>query len=363
MTDNSMKEQLADIENEKVPADSAAADETRLNLLDMPVEIILKICSFLDAYFLKNTFGKVCQRLEDILSDDNLWKYWVHSRIKGCYPPILEIKIWDEEPINWVDVCADMDFERNKWTNSAETVKHIVVKEMHYASVDAVLLVNKGELCVSGGRDRSMAILNISDIMASENGSEAIYPNSKLRQIREDAHTGWVWDLSPDYPDSASIVYSASWDNSEVIAGLYSQKVLMFDLRAGTAPTSWYKPHKGPILGMHKHNDLVASISDDKTMAIWDRVAGKILKSDIKMPIDKAYPVCISWSPSALYVGDSRGSLHLFHPEKFTYLKSHELWEQPPIIKPCNKLCYQNGVLCVGTCDSALEFWVPDTRF
>lgn len=59
-----------------------------------------------------------------------------------------------------------------------------------------------------------MAILNVSDILASENGSETIYPKSKLRQIREDAHTGWVWDLSSDYLDSASIVYSASWDNS-----------------------------------------------------------------------------------------------------------------------------------------------------
>lgn len=35
-----------------------------------------------------------------------------------------------------------MDFERNKWTESTNNVKHIVVKEMHYASVDAVLLVN-----------------------------------------------------------------------------------------------------------------------------------------------------------------------------------------------------------------------------
>lgn len=145
----------------------------------------------------------------------------------------------------------------------------------------------------------------------------------------------------------------------EVIAGLYSKKVLVFDLRAGTAPTSCYKAHKGSILGMHKHNDLVASISDDKTMAIWDRVAGKILKSDIKMPNDKAYPVCISWSPSALYVGDSRGCLHQFHPEKFTYLKSHELWEQPPIIKPSNKVvgCLQSdGTLIACTNRAEIKF-------
>lgn len=145
----------------------------------------------------------------------------------------------------------------------------------------------------------------------------------------------------------------------EVIAGLYSKKVLLFDLRAGGLPTSFYKPHKGPILGLHKHKNLVASISDDKTMAIYDRVAGKILKSDIKMPNDKAYPVCISWSPIALYVGDSRGHLHLFHPEEFTYLKSHELWEQPPIIKPSNKVvgCLQtDGTLITCTNRAEIKF-------
>lgn len=154
-------------------------------------------------------------------------------------------------------------------------------------------------------------------------------------------------------------VLSVIGSGKEVIAGLYSKKVLLFDLRAGTSPTSSYKPHKGPVLGLHKHNNLVASISDDKTMAIWDRVAGKVLKSKIKMPNDRAYPVCISWSPMALYVGDSRGQLHLFHPEDFTYIKSHELWEQPPIIKPCHKVvgCLQtNGTLIACTNRAEIKF-------
>lgn len=137
----------------------------------------------------------------------------------------------------------------------------------------------------------------------------------------------------------------------EVMAGLYSRKVLIFDQRTGTGPTTTYKAHKGPVLALHKYNNLIASVSDDKTLAIWDRVAGKLLKSDIKMPSDRAYPVCISWSPSALYVGDSRGCLHLFHPEDHTYLKSHVFWEQPPITKPPNKIigCYQsqgNMIVC-----------------
>lgn len=144
----------------------------------------------------------------------------------------------------------------------------------------------------------------------------------------------------------------------EVIAGLYSKKVLLFDLRSDT-PTSSYKPHRGPILSLHRYKNYVASVSDDKTLAIWDRVAGKIIERDIKMPTGKAYPSCISWSPIALYVGDSRGCLHLFHPENFKYLKTHEIWEQPPIIKPCNKVvgCLQSeGTLIACTNRSEIKF-------
>lgn len=154
-------------------------------------------------------------------------------------------------------------------------------------------------------------------------------------------------------------VLSVIGSGKEVIAGLYSKKVMLFDIRVGNSPTSFYKPHKGPVLGLQKHKNFVASISDDKTMAIWDRVAGKMVKSKIKMPNDKAYPICISWSPMALYVGDSRGCLHLFHPEEFTYIKSHELWEQPPIIKPSHKVvgCLQtDGTMIACTNRAEIKF-------
>lgn len=138
---------------------------------------------------------------------------------------------------------------------------------------------------------------------------------------------------------------------NEVIAGLYSKNILSFDLRSGARPTYAYKPHKGPVLALQTFNNMVASLSEDKTMAVWDRVAGKLLMSDVKIPTDKAYPVCISWSPSALYVGDSKGCLHLFNPENHTYVRTHEIWPEPPIIKPPSKItgCYQsqgNMIVC-----------------
>lgn len=135
-----------------------------------------------------------------------------------------------------------------------------------------------------------------------------------------------------------------------VMAGLYSKKILSFDLRTGPAPISSYQPHRGPVLALDSYNNKVASVSEDKTLAVWDRVAGKTLVTDVKMPTEKAFPVCVSWSEAALYIGDSKGALHLIHPEQHKYLKTHRLWSEPFVDPPCKITgCLQNNgslVLC-----------------
>lgn len=98
----------------------------------------------MDPHFLRNTMSKVCKRFEDILADDHLWKNWIHSRVKGVFPPLPHLKLWDETDLNWEDVCVEMDVETKKWTNFKQTMQHIVVKDVHFASVDTVLLVNVG---------------------------------------------------------------------------------------------------------------------------------------------------------------------------------------------------------------------------
>lgn len=148
--------------------------------------------------------------------------------------------------------------------------------------------------------------------------------------------------------------------DKEVLAGLYSKKILSFDLRSGSESKYSYKPHRGPVLALQTYNNLVASVSEDKTLAIWDRTAGKLLMNDIKIPTDKAYPVCISWSPSALYIGDSKGCLHLFNPEDQTFVKTHEIWPEPPIIKPSSKItgcCQSKGNMVVCSDRGEIKFF------
>ncbi|XP_053615320.1 F-box/WD repeat-containing protein 9-like [Plodia interpunctella] len=442
----SVKDQLNELENEfisKKDEDYIAVDDNLdCALLNMPVEIILNICSFLDPHFLRNTLSKVCKRFDDILADEHLWKTWIHTKVKGAFPPLPHLKLWEEVEVDWEEICVEMDIERKKWSNVNETMKHVVVRDVHFASVDTVLLVNKGEVCVSGGRDRGMALWNIQDIKSGDIvipdvECSTTVTDTKPRHIRYDAHSGWVWDLAPDNMDAAKKIFSASWDNTVkawdletgfecietfqcgmsalsvvaednmVMAGLYSKKVLSFDLRVGSSPISSYKPHRGPVLDLHCYKNMVASVSEDKTLAVWDKIAGKLIANDVKIPTEKAYPVCISWCPTALYIGDSKGCIHLINPEDNLYLKTHEVWPEPPIIMPSSKitsccqsqgtmvLCsdrgeikflyncyppqeyasiktstsdvtqmrYLNNVLVVGTCDSALEFWIPSDRY
>ncbi|XP_039758323.1 F-box/WD repeat-containing protein 9-like isoform X2 [Pararge aegeria] len=359
-------------------------------------------------------------------------------KISGCFPPLSNLDNCIEDELDWTEMCIEMEVEKNKWCNVDKGMSHFVIKDVHYASVDAVILVNEGKTCISGGRDRCLALWNIIDFQSDENRGDNLVQNDlKPTKIKHDAHSGWVWDLATsDVPES--YIYSASWDNTvkawdirsdfecvetfqcrmsalsviaygyNVMAGLYSKKIVTFDVRNGGLPVHVYKPHRGPVLALTTYGNLVASVSEDRTLAIFDKVAGKIMYNNIKIPSDNAYPVCLSWNTYAMYISDSKGTLHLFDPSNQKYVRSHELWPESEsdtgrsnkivgcyqgqgtviccsdrgeikFLYNCSppkeyhsiqtntvdvtKLRYLNGILAVGTCDSALELWIPNEEF
>lgn len=96
----------------------------------------------MDADFIKNTLSKVCTRFEVILTDVSLWKHRVSCKIRGLFPPLSDLDNWNEDSVDWTEMCIEMEAERNKWHNVEKATKHLVIKDLHYASVDAVILVN-----------------------------------------------------------------------------------------------------------------------------------------------------------------------------------------------------------------------------
>lgn len=59
-----------------------------------------------------------------------------------------------------------------------------------------------------------MALLSFRDVVPQNDNGSDIIAEARPKHIREDAHSGWVWDLAPDDVDNTSTIYSASWDNS-----------------------------------------------------------------------------------------------------------------------------------------------------
>lgn len=78
------------------------------------------------------------------MADDHLWKYWVQNKMNGFFPAIPSLNVYKESGIDWEEICVEIDSEKKKWSDVKHTTKHIIAKDIHYASVDAVLLLNVG---------------------------------------------------------------------------------------------------------------------------------------------------------------------------------------------------------------------------
>lgn len=77
-----------------------------------------------------------------------------------------------------------------------------------------------------------MALWNVLNISPhDESDNITTFTDAKPKKIRYDAHAGWVWDLAADSIDSATTIYSASWDNT----------VKAWDLEAGFEPKQTFR--------------------------------------------------------------------------------------------------------------------------
>lgn len=171
-------------------------DSPEFTLFDqLPIEIFLHICSFLEVKDMVLTLSRVCRRFHEILSDETIWKCWIAKRFRSRYP----IVPMDSE-FDWRGACFDIEKEWKLWGSKDERVRYINVNDVHISSCDAVLFINSGTLCVSGSRDRSIALWN--PLLLSERPYR--FSHHQL------AHDGWIWRLIY-FNDT---LYSCSWDNT-----------------------------------------------------------------------------------------------------------------------------------------------------
>ena len=313
------------------------------NLADLPPEILIHICHFLDAAFVRTVLSRVNRRLAQLVCDPIIWKLRISARWPSRYPPVTP----DEPPWDWARACASREKFSNNWIKH-ETLKEKVKVRGHYSSVDTVLLLEHG-LLVSGSRDRSLALWNVNQ-MEEDSGMKG-----GLIQKWADVHKGWVWSLSHDAGYSKTVI-SCGWDNTAhlwkltntemilensvncttallcsdihsesgtVVVGTFDKKVKMFDMRSAKPTVMAVKHHKMPVLAvaaLPNSSFHMISASEDGTLAMLDRRTRKVIK---RLHFD-SFPMCMKLMDegvNCLVVGDKSGGLHLIDANKMEEIK------------------------------------------
>lgn len=89
--------------------------------------------------FVSSTLGSVCKRFQNILEDENLWRYWLCKKMRGKKYPVFDDCI---ENLDWRNECVNVDKINSVWTNVNSKAYHFISKSAHVASVDCLLIKN-----------------------------------------------------------------------------------------------------------------------------------------------------------------------------------------------------------------------------
>lgn len=313
-------------------SESAQSDqgESELSLLDLPIEIFLHICSFLDASTLVHGLSLVCKHFHRILSDDSLWKVRISQVWPNTGYPVLPPA--EDDDLFWKLSCVEIEKQASVWKKK-DSMEKLPLYNVQYSTIDSLLLMHNGTICISGARDRSIVYWKLP-VEDDEKGKA---------KLIDPAHSGWIWDLT----SIDNTVYSCSWDGSVKAwtltntglvhnktynmmsallcvascpdlglfsTGSFCKTVLVFDPRSGDRPIAKYQPHQKAVLGLTMSSRFILSASEDKTLSIFDQQAGKIMRN---VEISKeSFPMSMCMQRNMVYVGDSKAKLHVLDPNK-----------------------------------------------
>nr|XP_056714949.1 F-box/WD repeat-containing protein 9 isoform X2 [Euleptes europaea] len=303
---------------------SPVSNDTVSGLLSLPLELILEICSYLQARFVLSVLPLVCQTLRDIVQDEVTWRIRLQKRIGGCYPVV------EDDEFNWPAACIELEEHLQQWVEDGKNTEYFSLADGHFASVDSVLLLQGGDLCLSGSRDRNV---NLWDLKQLGKEPEKVLVKA-LGTERNGTHKGWVWSLAA----RDNQVCSGSWDSTVklwdiaaegqqfgeirgkaavlclsylpdiLVTGTYDKKVTVYDPRASQPLVKSRKLHSSAVLSLAADERFIISGSEDRTLVCFDRRANSVLQ---RLKLD-SYLLTMSYQGSQLWAGDNYGLLYVF---------------------------------------------------
>ncbi|KAL8211717.1 UNVERIFIED_CONTAM: F-box/WD repeat-containing protein 9 [Gekko kuhli] len=349
---------------------SPVSDDTVSGLLSLPLELILEICSYLQARFVLSVLPLVCQTLRDIVQDKVTWRIRLQKRIGGCYP-VVEV----DDDFNWPAACIELEEHLQQWAEDGKNTEYFSLADGHFASVDSVLLLQGGELCVSGSRDRNV---NLWDLRQLGKAPEKVLVKA-LGTERNGTHKGWVWSLAT----RDNRVCSGSWDSTVklwdiaadgqqfgeirgkaavlclsylpdiLVTGTYDKKVTVYDPRASQPLVKSRKLHSSAVLSLAADERFIISGSEDRTLVCFDRRANSVLQ---RLQLD-SYLLTMSYQGGQLWAGDNYGLLYVFQNRggSFQRVRYFDVGHRSQITGVQHSL----GALYTASTDKTLRIHIP----
>ncbi|KAM5190214.1 F-box/WD repeat-containing protein 9 isoform 4-T4 [Callospermophilus lateralis] len=346
-------------------------------LLSLPPELLLEICAYLDARLVLFVLPRVCHTLRDLVRDHVTWRLRAQRRVRAPYPVV------EEEDFDWPAACIELEQHLAHWAEDGRRAEYFCLADGHFASIDTVLLLQGGTLCLSGSRDRNVNLWDLRQLGAEP--SQVLV--KALGTQQNSTHKGWVWSLaSQDHR-----VCSGSWDSTVklwdmaadgqqfgeikgraavlclsyrpdvLVAGTYDKKVTIYDPRAGPAQLQSRRLHSSAVLALVADDRHIVSSSEDHTLVVFDRRANSVLQ---RLQLD-SYLLCMSYQEPQLWTGDNGGLLHVFTicDGCFQLVRVHVPTDPPRTIctrnhhNVLNGICAEGDVVVAASGGLSLEVW------